>query len=378
MTLDLQMDPGLSVPVEIVGPDEQPLTDVEVTGFTSSGYAEKVAGGRFEATQFAPDETRTMLFQLKDQYLGWVARVSPRDAKNGPITVKLQPVATLTARLLHEDGSPMTGVEIQAWPLPSGSFAKRLPAVTTGADGRFQLTLLPGAAYSLQARGAGIDTLAEIARMLTVEPGETKDLGDLHLADRKFVPTATDDANAQRGKLINLRGLGPSAATVTYQPLETAEFTIEGLAPGRQRTLLVVHHQRGLGAQVVVTGDDTKPLRVRMTPTGTLTGRFVDKLGEPLPGIVVELVPHEPPLVGTGFWHGESDEDGRFRVTGLIADTAYGVYARPIQQPGPSLYVPSDVRVASGETLDLGVYTQENEYQYRRVSEQPGEPGGVE
>jgi hypothetical protein len=59
----------------------------------------------------------------------------------------------------------------------------------------------------------------------------------------------------------------------------------------------------------------------------------------------------------------------------LIADTTYRVHARPFQRSGPALHVRGDVQVGSGETLDLGAYTQMNEYEFRFVSEASGEPG---
>ena len=210
VTLDLEMDPGLSVPIRIVGPDGEPLSNVEVTGTTSAGYVSQVTEAEFEATEFAPDETRTILFRHEQQGLGCVARISPSGAVDGPVTVELHPIGTLSARLLHEDGTPMAGLEVESRPLPSGDFAKRLPSVTTDSEGRFQLSLLPGASYSLQASGADIEQIAEITRMLTIEPGENKELGNLSLSGRKFVP-APDDITGQPANLLNLRGrvLGP-------------------------------------------------------------------------------------------------------------------------------------------------------------------------
>jgi hypothetical protein len=50
--------------------------------------------------------------------------------------------------------------------------------------GRFECALLPGAAYNLIAQGAGIEIIAEVARDVSVSPGELKDLGDVTLRRR--------------------------------------------------------------------------------------------------------------------------------------------------------------------------------------------------
>ena len=165
-------------------------------------------------------------------------------------------------------------------------------------------------------------------------------------------------------------GLGASGTSVTFQPLETAEFNVEGLTSGRTRSLLFVHHERELGAQVIVTGDESTPMTVHLQPTGMLTGRFVDELGEPLANVVVELAPVDPPISGSGFWRAESDDEGRFRITGLIADSRFRAHAQPVQSTDRRLLVRAEIGVASGETLDLGTLTQTNEYQFGPVAEE--------
>ncbi|HUG90608.1 MAG TPA: carboxypeptidase regulatory-like domain-containing protein, partial [Planctomycetaceae bacterium] len=189
--------------------------------------------------------------------------------------------------------------------------------------------------------------------------------------------TIEDDAG-QPVVGVKVIGLGASGTTATFQPLERADFIIEGLAPRRKRTLLFVHQGRNLGARVVVSGDEAAPVRVQMSLTGTITGRFVNETEEPLADVEVELSPRDPPLSGTGFWHAESDQNGRFRVRGVIADASYIAPARSRQKRGPALHVQSDIRVESGKTLDLGTFSQANEYQFRRVDEESDKAGGAE
>jgi 5-hydroxyisourate hydrolase-like protein (transthyretin family) len=179
--VDLQMDPGQSARIAIVGPDGQPITGVTVDGQTSGGFRETIQESTIEAINFSPGETRTIVFHHEERNLGQVARIRPEDGAAAAITVKLDPCATVTGRLLHEDGAPYTGLNVEASVRPSESFGKELPSVTTDSDGRFRYTIVPGSKYWLHAEGKGIRHYGTIEEELVVEPGETKDLGDLTL-----------------------------------------------------------------------------------------------------------------------------------------------------------------------------------------------------
>ncbi|MEX0585338.1 MAG: hypothetical protein WD176_01750, partial [Pirellulales bacterium] len=87
-------------------------------------------------------------------------------------------------------------MEVEAVPLPSGDFSKRLPSVTTRQDGRFSYIILPGAKYTLQGQGGGL-MYAVLAGDLAIEPGQTIDLGDLRIgSDGKVMEKPASDAAA--------------------------------------------------------------------------------------------------------------------------------------------------------------------------------------
>ena len=164
-------------------------------------------------------------------------------------------------------------------------------------------------------------------------------------------------------------GLGNSA------PQESANFQVGGLVPGRRKQLLFLHPKRKLGAVLEVTGDELTLLTVRLRPTGTLTGRFVDELGEPLPNGYVSLNVLAPDrtAISTGLWGGSLDDDGRFRIDGLIAGCEYGIRTQ-VPEHRVALYVPVKAEVESGETRDIGEFIKENNYRFKPTStEEPGE-----
>ena len=94
-------------------------------------------------------------------------------------------------------------------------------------------------------------------------------------------------------------------------------------------------------------------------------GRFVDKLGEPLQGVQLEL---DPEGLSTSGDFARVDDDGRFRIAGLVEGCSYRINAR---LPGKRLplNVTGGVTVSSGERRDLGTFTPKNQYQFRRVVE---------
>ena len=179
VTLDFALDPGQSMRIHVQGPDGKPITGLDVHGISSRGTVEKTDDSELTVTNLGPDEERPILFRHVEKRIGRVVRIGPKELAAGEITVKLQPEAYVVGRLLDEDGEPLSGAEIEASGVPF-AYATRLDSVGADADGRFRVVLIPGCRYSLQAQTNRREmSFLWIERDLTVEPGETKDLGTL-------------------------------------------------------------------------------------------------------------------------------------------------------------------------------------------------------
>jgi RNA polymerase sigma factor (sigma-70 family) len=195
--------------------------------------------------------------------------------------------------------------------------------------------------------------------------------------------TLTFDIEFTRGRDLSGRLIGPDDKTVTgataygltfdasllyrterhprleQQVLKTDAFTALGLYPNEPRTLSFAHPERKLIGYTIVRGIETGPLLVRLGPWGALTGRLVDEQGKPMPGVPVRL--HYPELPqpgmlgqGTEF---PTDNQGRFRVEGLLPDHKHGLAlvgdARRALAPAAADQL-TNLSISAGEVKDLG------------------------
>jgi protocatechuate 3,4-dioxygenase beta subunit len=147
-----------------------------------------------------------------------------------------------------------------------------------------------------------------------------------------------------------------------------ARCTIYALDPAKPRRVLLYHPERQLGGNVVVRGDETQPLTVRLTPTRTLQGRAVDAAGDPLPGATV-TADFTADRTALGLYQylkerypqPRTDDDGRFELKTPIAGGEFGlVFERKLQRHIPAQ--PEELRKVvtqaanntPGKVIDLG------------------------
>jgi len=181
--------------VSIIDPDGKPVVGVQTDGLTFHPWdAEpRLRAASFLLTKLHPDRFRRITFVKEDRKLvGFLLAKGDGDA---PYTVRMQPWATVTGRLVTANGQALSADGIAGvWGgkpavLSSGGTslvtnsdpeAGEYPEVTTDADGRFRLEkLVPGQRYSAQVyRGFGL--FAGMAfENLVLHPGEVRDLGDI-------------------------------------------------------------------------------------------------------------------------------------------------------------------------------------------------------
>jgi RNA polymerase sigma factor (sigma-70 family) len=174
LALNLTLRAARTVQGTVVGPDGKPLIGAEVVGLTALPNDEMLESATFAVTGLSPHGVRHLSFRDAGSALG--KSLTIRGDINEPLTVVLEPCGSVVGRLVDESGSPMTGVTVNLG--GSDTFG-----ITTETDhgGRFRSVVLPGQKYSLWLSNSR-RLLKEVGQV-EAKSGQTKDLGDLRLAD---------------------------------------------------------------------------------------------------------------------------------------------------------------------------------------------------
>jgi protocatechuate 3,4-dioxygenase beta subunit len=226
VTLDFELDPGKSVKIRVVDRDGKPVTGVSGRGVTTGGSLKASPQSVVIAQNFGPQESRTMLLRHGERKIGRMLTITPAMVDQGEVSVELLPVSIVTGQLRRSQGGPVSGMDIEPRILPDGLSDERPRGAVTNAEGKFEVELLPGCRYALDGRGGGFD-YATLTDELTIEPGETKDLGTLELgADGKVVKPST--AKSTNGETPE-RDVGrPSRPPANGQTQKTTQSNAKG------------------------------------------------------------------------------------------------------------------------------------------------------
>ncbi len=211
---------GVTVNGRVLGPDGQPVQDAWLLSRLHFGPARvalrtwrgelhgNTRNGRFELHGLDPDAEVPVHFLDPQHKLGATARFSGKSAIGGPITVRLEPCGTVTARLVGPDGKPLGGLaqpQLIGMVVTPGSFvgaqAQKEGALladygllvkidplnyptgpTSDPQGRVVFpALIPGATYRVVDPTVRDLSGFPIRKEFTVKPGETVDLGDIRI-----------------------------------------------------------------------------------------------------------------------------------------------------------------------------------------------------
>ncbi len=141
-----------------------------------------------EVRALEPSKSRRVIVYHEGRKL--VGSAYLKGDESGPLTVRLEPWATIAGRIVDEDGRPRAGLEVNNLfsysidPQPPADRGE-LSAVPIGRDGHFRIErLVPGLTYGGGA-SQGHMYRGDLFRDVTLAPGEVKDLGDLKVLPRE-------------------------------------------------------------------------------------------------------------------------------------------------------------------------------------------------
>ncbi len=136
-----------------------------------------------------------------------------------------------------------------------------------------------------------------------------------------------------------------------------AEFTAFSLTPGEGRTLLFWHEGKKLVGRLDVKADETGPVTVTLAPAASVAGRVIDDDGRPVRQATLSVSLRRNDTETWLYSHHQhrvrTDEEGRFRLDGLLPGTKYQAGVRTVGRRY-SASVFADLVLKSGEVKDLG------------------------
>jgi hypothetical protein len=202
-TFEIRLEPAAAVRAEVVGPDGKPLSGYYAAGLTGSArnnvsWMVPRGSPTFTVRGLDARQSRTVVVYRAEKKLGKAQVVRGDEVE--PVRVRLEPLSSLTGRVLDAAGRPMSGLHVRAtlgrtkedldrlpvqFFITAGTWAAKLEGkARTDADGKFRLDgLLPGLKYTLVVREDESDDPDRLVfrrdGVAPAEAGRNQDLGDL-------------------------------------------------------------------------------------------------------------------------------------------------------------------------------------------------------
>jgi hypothetical protein len=205
--------------------------------------------------------------------------------------------------------------------------------------------------YPFQCQIPNMNTLVEI----NPKPGENSITCDLIVVPK-------DPGRVLEGMVLGPDDKPLADVQAAGAQVDGTNFTVEDLKPNERRLIQFMHEDKKLAGFLIVQGNDKGPLRVRLEPWGTLTGRTVAAEGESFTGVRLVTCKTRINMVEDGSAVYDFDmtsplsQEGRFRIEGLAPGLKYQLH---VSKQGYGVDIISgkskDLTIKSGETKDLGV-----------------------
>jgi RNA polymerase sigma factor (sigma-70 family) len=182
LTCDLRFERGKTVKGTILDDAGKPLTGISIHGpFGASVNVRDLPTAEFTLTAVNSSKPAAYFFLHPKKKLA--AAVIVKGDEGEGVTVKLQPAATVTGRLLTGDGEPVRNaqisVRVEAGQLNLARSWNGMYWAGTDAEGRFTLEGLLAEVRlgaNVTHKDAGV---ADLFQKVKLEPGERRDLGDV-------------------------------------------------------------------------------------------------------------------------------------------------------------------------------------------------------
>ena len=290
-----------------------------------------------------------------------------------PVQLVLRRGALAFGRIVDEEGVPVPGarVSLTTEGEPGAPFRHQPLHATADPDGRFELPRAGAGRHGLRAESPGF--VAAVEQVFIPEQEPEVDLGEIRLQAGGVIEGVVTDA---RGRPVEKALILARPSVQDRSPMRTGadgSFRIEGLPRGARYDLAVLHADHPAEEVGVVEVPTAEPLRIRLRPSRTLSGRVIDVHGEPVAGAAVFCR-------GSGVL---TDPEGRFRCNSM-APGAVDLSARapgyrdrsvPVQVPEERDPAPVEIVLEPGASLEGVVLDSEGRPVHRARVEIPSSRG---
>ncbi|MBI1923034.1 sigma-70 family RNA polymerase sigma factor [Candidatus Poribacteria bacterium] len=283
----------------------------------------------------------------------------------------------ITGKVIDEDtNEPITGHWVACYDAARPESQAAVHGTNTDENGFFRFRAAPGKARVYTSKPEGYQDAGQVTKYVEVVEGETID--DIVFAFRKGIDLI--------GRVLTFEGEPVAGAKITdrtefYWPYNTTtdrdgKFALKGLRAGQKLSFKAQHRElqlRGYADVEVQPGAEAEILAEKYETT-SVSGRVVDKQGEPVPSANIGLTRWDRVEGhGTGSTAAVADGEGKFRITGLIIGDEYyvGANAKGYRGARTEMFTVS----AEMETLeDLVLLPQGRFFLEGRVTNTNGNP----
>jgi RNA polymerase sigma factor (sigma-70 family) len=371
------------------GKTGKPVPGVRVSAENTTFTCLTDKEGRFEILGY-PKSPRYVISVTPPEGQPYFARYNVFDDTPGfePLraTIYILPGIPLHGRVLEKTTKkPVAGARVAYYPVlpnPFGTHVNYNPmegpaSTTTAADGSFRLPVLAGPgvlAVKCQSGHPYMPALITRKEMdnffkdkgihrgsndsfILVQQGANgmSVIGQTHYEALALLnppekakslerDLTVEPGRVLRGTVVDPEGKPARGVTLNGQGLADATFRLTNLNPRRTQELYFVHSAKGLGLCMEVPVDDSKPMTVKLRPTGGVTGRLVDQDGQPVANMPVTI----------GHVQVKTDKGGGFRADGLVVGKTYEVINLDRVRYAPFF---DSIRIEPGKVKDVGVAT---------------------
>jgi|GEM_PF-5255234 len=214
------------------------------------------------------------------------------------VVTRLLPAATLTGRVLYEDGKPAEGVHVSAQSQNFEPLNVQWAESVSGADGSFSLNGLSDTVYNVTVSAPKNEWVAAARENVVGKAGQTVAFKDFILVKGALIEGQVTDESGQPIKGVSIGGHGPhrpaSSSMIASATTDEKGFYRLRVMPGGNQVYVMGKPQEFLDPEkgsayktlpLTIKENETRQLPFVLKRGLVLQGKVVDRSGQPVKNV---------------------------------------------------------------------------------------------